>query len=243
MADEQGTLPLDYYRFPDYIIRNYYFEDIFTTYGQKVMWIPNGYAKGVGPRNPSDLLKSSQRPNKCFYSGRMTDERRQFLNTMNQVASGHCILETTKSFGQGYPRQQFGDKLSEAVFAPCPKGNNIETIRFYDSLECGAIPVITHSPYAQMLIREFVQGKQNLTHHQDHPIEPQDRMFDEVPFVLLNDWTEFPDRVISLYNQPEKLDQMQQNAIEFWRELKRRKAQHIRRLVDASFEKYYGKGA
>jgi hypothetical protein len=27
------------------------------------------------------------------------------------------------------------------MFVPCPGGNNVETFRFYEALECGAIPV------------------------------------------------------------------------------------------------------
>ena len=36
--------------------------------------------------------------------------------------------------------------LSDTKFIPCPRGNNVETFRFYESLECGCIPVFVELP-------------------------------------------------------------------------------------------------
>jgi hypothetical protein len=36
--------------------------------------------------------------------------------------------------------------LSDTKFIPCPRGNNVETFRFYESLECGCIPVFIELP-------------------------------------------------------------------------------------------------
>jgi hypothetical protein len=38
------------------------------------------------------------------------------------------------------------DLLLNTVFVPCPRGNNVETFRFYEALECGCIPVFTELP-------------------------------------------------------------------------------------------------
>jgi hypothetical protein len=42
--------------------------------------------------------------------------------------------------------QEYLDILSDTVFLPCPRGNNIETFRFYEALERGCIPVFTEMP-------------------------------------------------------------------------------------------------
>jgi hypothetical protein len=43
-------------------------------------------------------------------------------------------------------KEQYIELLQNTIFVPCPEGNNVETYRFYEALECGSIPVFTKLP-------------------------------------------------------------------------------------------------
>ena len=43
-------------------------------------------------------------------------------------------------------KDQYLELLQNTIFVPCPEGNNVETYRLYEALECGCIPVFTKLP-------------------------------------------------------------------------------------------------
>jgi len=45
--------------------------------------------------------------------------------------------------------------LENTMIVPCPKGQNIETYRFYEALECGCIPVFVYTPDYDPWFRQF----------------------------------------------------------------------------------------
>jgi hypothetical protein len=67
LGDEQATDDRRFYSDADLVLRNYWFEAIMAE--QKVVWIPNGYAVGVGPAASNAQLKSSQRSAAGFFAG------------------------------------------------------------------------------------------------------------------------------------------------------------------------------
>jgi hypothetical protein len=235
MADEVHKASIKHYSQADYVIRNYYFEDIFDTYPDKVMWVPNGYASGVGPRDIHSLPVASKREINCHFAGRKTAERTAFMETLERVAPGVCVLETTKSFGKGLPKEAYGDQLSNTIIAPCPTGNAVETIRFYDALECGAIPVVTKSTYSKMLLAEARKDEPGNSNAKD--------WHDEDPFIVLEDWDTFNDVVTPLLHDKPRLDRIQKRTIHWWKSYKEKKARQIAKMVDRSFRKYYGEDA
>jgi len=52
MGDEYGQHDRGFYAYADYVLRNYWIPDAMQpeTRPSKVLWIPNGYRTGVGPR-------------------------------------------------------------------------------------------------------------------------------------------------------------------------------------------------
>jgi hypothetical protein len=43
-------------------------------------------------------------------------------------------------------KDQYLELLQNTIFVPCPEGNNVETYRLYEALECECIPVFTKLP-------------------------------------------------------------------------------------------------
>jgi alpha(1,3/1,4) fucosyltransferase len=57
-------------------------------------------------------------------------------------AKSHLSLFYTWEDQAALNKEAYLKQLSESIFAPCPAGNNPETFRLYEALECGAIPLV-----------------------------------------------------------------------------------------------------
>jgi GR25 family glycosyltransferase involved in LPS biosynthesis len=97
-------------------------------------------------KNTSEIPLIEKRSFKWSFVG--TD----WNNRSKQIES---LLEIKPNFVKYFPdwnnKEQLSEKdyidlLLDSIFCPCPGGNNIETYRFYEALECGCIPVYTELP-------------------------------------------------------------------------------------------------
>ena len=132
----------------DLIIRNYYFAPIFDDpeIGAKTLWVPNGFKSGLGPRDPAGVRPASKRRFLASFLGWLDNEgaagneRFAFRQAVGQCA-GDVLLQPSPAFGQGYKLGMYSVAMEYSVFAPCPAGNAIETIRLFEALELGCIPI------------------------------------------------------------------------------------------------------
>ena len=90
--------------------------------------------------------------------------------------------------------------MEDSIFAPCPSGNNPETIRLYDALELGCIPI--------SLSHEFLLSKDALG------------MLGPVPFPVLASWAELPQFLEAMkakaLSSPAEILELQQKCINWW---------------------------
>jgi hypothetical protein len=68
------------------------------------------------------------------------------------------------------PVEEYLKELSKGYFSVCPQGNGYDSIRFWESLSVGAIPLVLHSYYIEALMEQ-------------HP---------ELPFMVLEKWEDLP---------------------------------------------------
>jgi hypothetical protein len=68
------------------------------------------------------------------------------------------------------PLNEYLDKMSKAHFSVCPQGNGYDSIRFWESLSVGAIPLVLNTHYTEELMEQ-------------HP---------ELPFMVLESWEDLP---------------------------------------------------
>ena len=140
-SDEFEQDPIFFYDYPQVtgVLRFYKRTDINTS---KVLTIPLGYHwKNTFPIIPVDKRKYILSFHGTDWKGRS-----------EELAP---LLTITPSNIQFYPdwkhpsqldEDEYLDLLLNSIFIPCPRGNNIETFRFYEALECGCIPVFTELP-------------------------------------------------------------------------------------------------
>jgi len=80
--------------------------------------------------------------------------------------------------------------LQDTIFVPCPRGNNIETYRFYEAIESGCIPVFTELP--EILLESGI------------------------PFLRTNTWEEVAELMNRLLKDPIELESYHKSIYNGW---------------------------
>lgn len=206
LGDEQGTHDRAFYAHADTVLRNYWFADIVDE--AKVHWVPNGYALGVGPAG--HLIPTSARSVAGFYAGalgmRVLSGERLAMREAVEANALPFKLHWTATLRDRLGPSAYAAALGNARFALVPGGNSPETIRLYDALEMGAIPIMLHSP--------FVSAAGAL---------------DTPPFPLLADWSELPAAYARIAVQD--LDRLQDEIQTWWRAFKHRQQDRVATLI------------
>jgi hypothetical protein len=206
MGGEKLDKDISAYPECDLVIRNYYFSSIV---GGKVLWAPNGFKTGVGPRNKNVLKRASQRQCLAAFlgwinnSGSYNNERASFADPAAACGENLYVMPSD-GFAGGYNVGLYSAIMEDSIFAPCPSGNNPETIRLYDALELGCIPV--------SLSHEFLLSKDALG------------IIGPVPFPILGSWAELPQFLETMkakaITSPAEILGLQQKCINWWFDLK-----------------------
>eukprot|EP01041_Mallomonas_annulata_P007207 gene7207-14697_t len=80
-----------------------------------------------------------------FSSAHKSDIRNQFIKHMETMAVSHPGISYSCSYPKESNEKTFIHLLNDSIFSISPEGNVAETWRFYESMECGAIPVINRT--------------------------------------------------------------------------------------------------
>jgi hypothetical protein len=220
LGDERGTGDRSAYANVDLVLRNYWFEAIQAE--RNVLWVPNGYAIGVGPAAPGARLKASQRSSEGFFAGALelrtlAHERKMMKDAVEQSRLGFELHLTATSRDRLGPAA-YAARLSNARFALVPGGNSPETIRLYDAIERGAVPIMLRSP--------FVDAAGAL---------------DRPPFMLLDNWTDLAEAHAPFADGSQQalmaLDALQVKILEWWDGFKCCQQQRLRGAIDAVMSK------
>jgi len=125
-------------------------------------------------------------------------------------------LLSSTGFSSGYKVGPYSAVMEESVFAPCPAGNSPETIRLYDALESGCIPI--------SLDHVFIKSPSALAE------------FGLPPFSILATWDELPKFLEKMKQKmmtnPSEIQQMQDDCIVWWESYKKHIAQKIARRIE-----------
>ena len=211
MGGERLDKDISAYSECDLVVRNYFFPSIISSAdsGGKVLWAPNGFRTGVGPREKSVLKKSLNRQCLSAFLGWINNaasynnERASFSGPAAACGENLYVMPSN-GFAGGYNVGLYSAIMEDSIFAPCPSGNNPETIRLYDALELGCIPI--------SLPHEFLLSKDALA-----SIGP-------VPFPILGSWAELPqflgDMKAKALSNPNEILELQLHCINWWSDFK-----------------------
>ena len=218
MGGERLDQDISAYTECDLVIRNYYFPSIIndSESGKKVLWAPNGFRTGVGPRDKAFLKKTSHRQCLAAFLGWINNaasynnERASFA-TPAAACGEDLYVMPSNGFAAGYNVGLYSAIMEDSIFAPCPSGNNPETIRLYDALELGCIPI--------SLSHDFLLSRDALA------------SFGPIPFPLLGSWSELPQFLMEMkakaISNPVEILNLQQRCIDWWSNFKTSMQQKI----------------
>jgi len=221
LGDECAKWDRSFYASADYVLRHYWFSHaLATTEPQltKVLWIPQGYRTGLGPTNPAQTLPVMHRHIEGFFAGSLHghQQERQTMIASVQNAKLPFMIVPTAGFGQGYGPSSYAGLLGDSKFALVPGGNSPETIRLYDALEQGAIPIILESPFIFSPDALGAIGKP--------------------PFVLLDNWLALPKVYSELSQMPaNRLEDRRCEILDWWSRFKVHQQHRVREVIEASF--------
>ena len=91
--------------------------------------------------------------------------------------------------------------LLDTVFVPCPGGNNAETYRFYEALECGCVPIVVREQGDELFVKKITSN---------------------MPILAVPSWGEAAMLMRQLYGDKELLEKYRLNILNGWRAWKGR---------------------
>lgn len=204
------------------VIHPYYFQRVFKD--PRFLWIPTGYFIDRIGGGRHTYRPASFRSVPCWFMGsvkvlgkdHVPDGRDKFLAAMNRSAMAVqkpvCDIVLSKGFGQGLKGHQYAVKMMDVAFALCPGGYSVETLRVYEALENGAIPVLVQEDYDK--------GNFAVTHPHN-------------PFVVVPTWDEL-DTILQQWFLPSRqydLDQLQKRNLDWYHRFKAAVGDNARKFI------------
>jgi hypothetical protein len=149
------------------VVRMYDRLDITDEQRKKLLVIPLGYHWSLGRGGcPSPLEKTPRLPFRSkawtFFGTGWSDRTEKLEHLKIFQPNSVRILDSWKS-KDSLSREEYLSNVLDSTFVPCPGGNNIETYRFYEALECGAIPIFVQEDSNRLYTAMITNNLQILT--------------------------------------------------------------------------------
>jgi hypothetical protein len=212
LSDETLADSVDFYKYDtcQFVIRNYHHPIHSLRYN--VITIGLGCKQGYYDCLDSELVQSTrQRYYHWCFAGNLHDRERLHAIKAFLPMIPYKLHTTTDGFNskQSLSTKQYAEWLQESKFAICPVGQgNIDSFRFYEACEAGAIPVVLGNTHYQQYPSSYW-----------HYIFPmyQDTTF---PFIIAKDWHDACEQMQALLMQKEKYEEMHKHLCIFWKDVK-----------------------
>jgi GR25 family glycosyltransferase involved in LPS biosynthesis len=193
-ADEFMMDPVSLYDIPYVkgVMRFYKRNDIVN---DNVLTIPLGYHWTLPLAKPIALAKPiEQRTYTWSFTGTNWANRSNDLEPLLHIVPNK--VEWYKKWNDSLQlnKKDYLEVLSNTMFVPCPRGNNVETYRFYEALECGSIPIFIEIPHVLGDLR--------------------------TPFVKTTTWVEVGHMMEHLSKNKEQLIQYHKSIMDWWNSYK-----------------------
>jgi hypothetical protein len=206
LGDEYYRGDFRIYAHFDYVIRNSAapFLD-----GPGLKQIPIGYSLRLQPRA---YRPASTRAYMWSYAGALRPLRRAMVDQFAEVKPHAVSMPDTAAGETHIPRETYLDWMADTVFVPCGEGNVLlETLRPYEALEYGAIPLLPRRAMSDMFTR--ILGR--------HPLP------------TFRSWKAAAAFARRMARSPSALDALQQQTMTWWTRYKQTLATDLVDFIEA----------
>lgn len=170
-------------------------------YFENTVQIPLGYYNDFEIQNK--IVKKIKEKNLNWsFIGCEKSDRRECVETFSVIENNFVHLQQD-GVSQQISREQLIDVYLDSIFIPCSRGwTQTETNRIYESLMCGAIPVIVCGEEEYNVVFQFYGN------------------FQEKPFFIReNSWIEAVDKCKKLLDTPDELQKIQEYNIKWFNDI------------------------
>lgn len=139
LSNENLNHDFYYYKNAKHVFRFYYDRNINL---KNVTTLPLGFVTGYMNTNNDINLSKDKNILSCFI-GHVKNDRFKLVEELNKI--NNTFIHTTNRWddSNGLSIKDVINIYKDTLFVPCPMGNiNIETLRLYECLEWGCIPII-----------------------------------------------------------------------------------------------------
>eukprot|EP01079_Euglenida_sp_SAG-EU17-18_P006071 gene6071-1086_t len=225
MGDEGMKQKVDFIEKADYVLRNYYNKP-FLAQHPNVHWVPLGIHSGIGAHavyNPYNFALTSQRKHHCTFFGVLwkDSDRKGMMDTMNRNGI-KCKMNVLPKWEEPKASKhpiEYRFQMENSKFTLCPHGKNPETLRLYEALHLGTIPITKHFSQPDL---------DPLTAFGTHPIP------------VFSAWREAALWMQEMLQKPEELDALQQKIMAWWAEKRESLVEDVAAIIENSFANKYG---
>uniref|UniRef100_A0A7S1IGV8 RXYLT1 C-terminal domain-containing protein n=1 Tax=Eutreptiella gymnastica TaxID=73025 RepID=A0A7S1IGV8_9EUGL len=222
MGDEKYEHDRSFIPMADYVFRNYYHSELIAEH-PNLHWLPNGMKSGLGHASgiPSTLPLASQRSLLCNFLGSLRSHRKDMLEHLKSHDI-HCavFVNSWEDKSTKHPILYRFTYLEHSKFTLCPFGNNPETMRHYEALEHGSIPIVFH--------------------YKDPKLDVLKAFGPNHPLPVFKSFHELPEFFRRFENDAAALDELQAKILTWWIARKDELMTQARNVIEASFAKKYG---
>ncbi len=212
LSDETLGDSIEFYKYKtcQFVVRNYHHPLHSLRYN--VITIGLGCKSGYYSWLDLAMVQSTKhRYYHWSFAGNLHDKERLHAVETFQPILPYRIHTTTDGFNSMHNLsvEQYARWLQESKFAICPVGQgNIDSFRFYEACEAGAIPVV--------LARTECQQYPSSYWHYMFP------MYNDVPFpfIIANDWNDARRQMQDILMDKQRYEEMHKKLCRFWYEIK-----------------------
>ncbi len=113
--------------------------------------IPLGYTDIIAEFSGLDVPSIDERKYVWSFCGDIFKSNRQkMLASLSEIKPHYCNVYKGFMGANSLSGRDYWEVLSNSIYSPCPIGNvNIDSFRLFESLEAGAIPMVTYSHAGQ----------------------------------------------------------------------------------------------
>jgi GR25 family glycosyltransferase involved in LPS biosynthesis len=214
LSDEYCKDPIDFYSFPMCrgVVRIYNHPSLPSDVASKVCTIPLGYHWTLANGSDDPTTKTPRLPFRntvwSFY-GTGWYERKQQLAPLTAIEPHSLLLVDSWESNDKLSRNQYISRLLDTIFVPCPGGNNIETFRLYEALECGCIPLYVKTPGDDAYVKVLQ---------------------DELGLLPVSSWSEAKVLVEHFMREKELMENYRTSLLLRWAQWKQKLGTNVRRL-------------